>query len=46
MFSDIDNYVQSMLASQANWTVQEGKLKKGCFIRLKQFSANIVKGKR
>ena len=45
VLSDIDNYVQSMLASQANWAVQEGKLKKGCFIRLKQFSANIVKEK-
>lgn len=35
-----------MLATQANWVVTEGKLIKGCFVRLKAFQANQVKGKR
>ncbi|KAI9810389.1 MAG: Replication factor A protein 1 [Pycnora praestabilis] len=46
VFSDIQNFVQSMLATQANHVVHEGKLKKGCFVRLKAFQANQVKGKR
>ncbi|KAI4134715.1 MAG: hypothetical protein LQ347_001297 [Umbilicaria vellea] len=46
VFSDILNFVQSMLATQANYVVHEGKLKKGCFVRLKSFQANSVKGKR
>ncbi|SLM39557.1 replication factor a rfa1 [Lasallia pustulata] len=46
VFSDIVNFVQSMLATQANYIVHEGKLKKGCFVRLKSFQANSVKGKR
>ncbi|KAL8795017.1 MAG: hypothetical protein Q9195_002465 [Heterodermia aff. obscurata] len=46
VFSDIINFVQSMLATQANGVVQEGKLVKGCFVRLKSFQANQVKGKR
>jgi replication factor A1 len=46
VFSDIDHYVQSLIASQANWVVQEGKLKKGSFIKLKSFTANVVKGNK
>ncbi|KAG8532533.1 uncharacterized protein KY384_002410 [Bacidia gigantensis] len=46
VFSDISNFVQSMLATQANHVVHEGKLVKGCFVRLKSFQANQVKGKR
>lgn len=32
--------------AEINHIAQEGKLKRGAFVRLKQFSANIVKGKR
>lgn len=62
VLSDIDHYVQSMLAtrkfprrilgnrvnkySEANHVVHEGKLKKGCFVRLKSYQANSVKGKK
>ncbi|KAF7719189.1 Replication factor A DNA-binding subunit [Penicillium ucsense] len=46
VFSDIANYVQTMLATQANHLVTEGSLRKGCFVRLKSFQANSVKGKK
>ena len=66
VFSDIRNFVQSMLATrmcscdislplipgladdeaEASHVVHEGKLKKGCFVRLKAFQANEVKGKK
>ncbi|KAJ5234479.1 Replication factor A protein 1 [Penicillium citrinum] len=47
VFSDIANYVQTMLASQeANHVVTDGSLRKGCFVRLKSFQANSVKGKK
>ncbi|KAB8076327.1 hypothetical protein BDV29DRAFT_170346 [Aspergillus leporis] len=46
VFSDISNYVQTMLATQANRVVTSGQLRKGCFVRLKAFQANSVKGKK
>ncbi|EEH16301.1 hypothetical protein PABG_06388 [Paracoccidioides brasiliensis Pb03] len=46
VFSDISNYVQTMLATQANHYVTSGQLVRGCFVRLKSFQANLVKGKR
>ncbi|KAK2747607.1 Replication factor A protein 1 [Onygenales sp. PD_40] len=46
VFSDISNYVQTMLATQANHFVTSGQLVRGCFVRLKSFQANLVKGKR
>ncbi|MCJ1442860.1 MAG: Replication factor A protein 1 [Stictis urceolatum] len=46
VFSDINNFVQSMLATQANHVVTEGRLQKGCVVRLKSFQANKVKGRR
>ena len=46
VFSDIRNFVQTMLATQANHYVQEGKLRKGCFVRLKSYNASLVKGKK
>lgn len=46
VFSDINNFVQSMLATQLNHVVHEGKVRKGCFVRLKSYQANQVKGKR
>ncbi|RDL37865.1 putative single-stranded DNA-binding protein 68k chain [Venustampulla echinocandica] len=46
VLSDVDNFVQSMLATQANHVVHDGKLKKGSIVRLKSWQANEVKGKR
>ncbi|KAL8699522.1 MAG: hypothetical protein Q9224_001374 [Gallowayella concinna] len=46
VFSDISNFVQSMLASQVNHFVHDGMLRKGVFIRLKQFQTNVVKNKK
>ncbi|KAG0651899.1 Single-stranded DNA-binding p68 subunit [Hyphodiscus hymeniophilus] len=46
VLSDVKNFVQSMLATQANHVVHDGKLKKGSIVRLKQYQANSVKGKR
>jgi replication factor A1 len=46
VFSDVNNFVQSMLATQANHVVADGKLKKGCFVRLNQYQANMVKARR
>lgn len=45
VFNDSLNFIQSMLAQQANHIVHEGKLKKGSICRLKQFQANSVKEK-
>jgi replication factor A1 len=46
VFSDIQNYVQTMLATGANSQVTEGGLRRGCFVRLKAYQANAVKGKK
>ena len=46
VLSDVFNFVQCMLATQANHVVHDGKLKRGSIVRLKQFQANCVKGKR
>jgi len=46
VFSDIKNYVQSMLATSGNIYVTEGKLRRGVFCRLTQYQANQVKGKK
>ncbi|KAH8912027.1 replication factor-a protein 1 [Coniochaeta sp. PMI_546] len=45
VLSDIRNYVQCMLATQANHVVHDGKLTRGCIVRLKSYQANSVKGK-
>jgi replication factor A1 len=46
VFSDIQNYVQTMLATAANSHVKEGGLRRGCFVRLKAYQANALKGKK
>jgi hypothetical protein len=38
--NNVDGFVE------ANHVVHDGKLKKGSFVRLKQYQANSVKGKR
>ncbi|CAJ2502861.1 Uu.00g102550.m01.CDS01 [Anthostomella pinea] len=45
VLSDIRNYVQCMLATQANHVIHEDKLVRGCIVRIKSYQANAVKGK-
>ena len=46
VFSDIRNFVQTMLATAANHYIHSGGLRKGSFARLTSYQANAVKGKR
>ncbi|KAI9808713.1 MAG: hypothetical protein M1825_003865 [Sarcosagium campestre] len=46
VFSDVKNFIQSVLATQANGLIQQDKLKKGCFVRLKSFQRSEVKGRK
>jgi replication factor A1 len=46
VLSDIKNFVQTMLATQANHFVNDGKLKRGCFVRLTAYNASYIKGKK
>ncbi|KAI1928164.1 Replication factor A protein 1 [Ophidiomyces ophidiicola] len=46
VFSDVSNFVQTMLASSLNHVASSGALHRGSFVRLKSFQANSVKGKR
>lgn len=46
VFSDTENFIQSMLATQANHLVLSGELEKGCFVRLSAYQANQVKDKK
>lgn len=46
VLSDGTHYVQTMLALQANHVVHEGKLVRGCIVRLKQYTPNNHKGKK
>ncbi|TPX18437.1 uncharacterized protein E0L32_011678 [Thyridium curvatum] len=45
VLSDVKNYVQCMLATQANHVVHDGKLQRGSILRVKSYQANSVKGK-
>ncbi|CAK7566922.1 MAG: Replication factor A protein 1 [Sporothrix epigloea] len=45
VLSDMDHYVQTMLATQASHVVHDGKLVRGCLVRIKSYQANSVKGK-
>ncbi|ERT01611.1 replication factor A1 [Sporothrix schenckii 1099-18] len=45
VLSDMDHYVQTMLATQASAVVHDGKLVRGCIVRVKSYQANSVKGK-
>lgn len=42
----MDHYVQTMLATQASHVVHDGKLVRGCLVRIKSYQANSVKGKK
>ncbi|KAI5462374.1 hypothetical protein BGZ63DRAFT_355252 [Mariannaea sp. PMI_226] len=45
VMSDSQHYVQTMLGTQANHVVHEGKLQRGAIARVKQYTPNNVKGK-
>ncbi|KAI1502783.1 replication factor-A protein [Biscogniauxia marginata] len=45
VLSDIRNYVQCMLATQANRVIHDNILVRGSIVRVKSFQANAVKGK-
>ncbi|KAI0134186.1 replication factor-a protein 1 [Xylariales sp. AK1849] len=45
VLSDLRNYVQCMLATQANHVIHDGNLVRGCIVRIKSYQANSVKGK-
>lgn len=46
VFSDTQNYVQTMLATQLNDEIHQDRLKKGVIVQLLSYQANNVKGKR
>ena len=43
--SDMRNYIQCMLATQANRVIHDGILQRGCIIRMKQYQPQFLKGK-
>lgn len=45
VLSDLRNYVQCMLATQANHVIHDNSLVRGCIVRIKSYQANSVKGK-
>ncbi|KAK3301326.1 uncharacterized protein B0H64DRAFT_429213 [Chaetomium fimeti] len=45
VLSDIRNYVQCMLATQANHVMHDGQLQRGSVVRVKQYQAQSLKGK-
>ncbi|KAI0885655.1 replication factor-a protein [Annulohypoxylon maeteangense] len=45
VLSDIRNYVQCMLATQANHVIHDSSLVRGALVRVKSYQANMVKGK-
>ncbi|KAK8183602.1 hypothetical protein HDK77DRAFT_475024 [Phyllosticta capitalensis] len=46
VLSDMDNFIQSMLAQQINSIIASGSLKKGSVIRLKQFNPQVIKDRK
>lgn len=46
VLSDVNNFIQCMIATQSNHLVHSGSLSKNCIIRLNAFQPNVVKGKK
>lgn len=46
VLSDLTNYCQCMLATQANHVVHDGKLDRGRIVRVKAYNPTSVKGKK
>ncbi|KXX81806.1 Replication factor A protein 1 [Madurella mycetomatis] len=45
VLSDMNNYVQCMLATQAHHVVHSGLLQRGCIVRMRQYQATSIKNK-
>ncbi|KAK4104242.1 replication factor-a protein [Parathielavia hyrcaniae] len=45
VLSDVRNYVQCMLATQANHVMHDGQLQRGSIVRIRQYQAQALKGK-
>ncbi|KAF6810063.1 putative replication factor-a protein 1 [Colletotrichum plurivorum] len=45
VLSDVHNYVQCMLATQANHVIHDNKLVRNCIVRITQYQATSIKGK-
>ncbi|RPA79658.1 replication factor-a protein [Ascobolus immersus RN42] len=46
VLNDTENFILSMMATQANDLVREGKVTKGCLVRLTKYTASEMKQKR
>ena len=46
VLSDVRNYVQCMLATQANHVMHDGLLQRGSIVRVKQYQAQCLNGKK
>ncbi|KAJ9648906.1 Replication factor A protein 1 [Coniosporium tulheliwenetii] len=46
VFSDMQNFVQSMIAEKYSSVVSDGTLKRGAIVRLIQYTPNVIKGKK
>lgn len=46
VLSDVTNYVQCMLATQVNHVIHDNKLVRNSIVRITQYQANSVKGKK
>lgn len=46
VMSDGQHYVQTMLALPANHLVHDGKLVRGCLVRVQKYNPNNLKGKK
>jgi len=46
VLSDVSNYIQCMLATQANHVMHDGQLQRGAIVRVKQYQAQLHKGKK
>ncbi|KAF2436074.1 single-stranded DNA-binding replication protein A [Tothia fuscella] len=46
IFNDTENFIQSMLATQSNYLITDGLLKKGSIVKLKAYNPNVVKDKK
>lgn len=44
--ADVNNYVQTMLATSLNEEIHSGRLQKGAIVQLTSFQSNVVKQKR
>jgi replication factor A1 len=46
VLNDGEHYIQSVLATSHSYLAREEKLQRGCFLRIKRYQPNNLKGKR